>query len=500
MSTKSIILYVLIAAMGIGVGILGTLLINPAPANSGHSEDDGHNHEAALAVASADGNAESSAWCDEHRVPESQCTKCHPELVTKFKESGDWCAEHAIPESHCRLCNPDLKFAQEPLIAEQAETYSRPDVYFPPNAKRCETDRAIIQFANAETVERAGLTLQPAIGSETTGSLLEMPAEIIFDETRAQALTLAIPGTVVKWAREAGEAVTAPSAICEMESPEMAELQSSYLALLTEARVDRQNSIRAESLYQAQLMSAAEYDAIRGETAITVARLKGVMGQLQAAGMSGDQIDEIETKGISSRWILHAGLNGSLLERRAVMGVLLEPGSTVAVVGDAKALWIQGHIRERDAERVAIGQRVEFTMDAAALDRVAGEVIWVAQYVDPETRTVSIRAKLLDSIGLPRANRYGRMLVSSQGATPAVMVPKDAVQWEGCCNVVFVAVGGNKFSPRKVAVERGDRARYRVSSGLNEGEIVVVGGSYLLKTELMKGSMGSGCCGLEPEL
>ncbi len=498
MSTKSIVLYLLIAAMGTAVGILGTLMLDRAPATGGHSEDDGHGHGAPATALAAAG--EMSDWCSEHRVPESLCTLCQPGLAAKFKESGDWCVEHDIPESHCRLCNPGLKFPQEPLIVEKPETYSKPDVYFPQNADRCQTDRAVIQFATAETVGRAGLTLQPALGSATSGGILEIPAEIIFDETRTQALTVAIPGTVLRWIKEAGEPVTALSTVCEIDSPEMAELQSSYLAVLTEARVDRQNSARAESLYHAGLVSAAEFDAIQGEMAITVARLNGITGQLQAAGMSREQIEQIESKGISSRWLLHAGLGGSLLERRAPLGVLLEPGSTVAMIGDPKSLWIQGHIRERDVDRVSLGQRVEFAVDGSGLDRASGEVIWVAQYVDPDTRTVLIRARLLNASDLPRANHYGRMMIPNAEQATTIMVPKDAVQWEGCCNVVFVAAGNNKFTPRKVDVERGDRGHYRVSSGLNAGEMVVVGGSYLLKTELMKGSMGTGCCGLEPEL
>jgi outer membrane receptor for ferrienterochelin and colicins len=60
-------------------------------------------------------------WCPEHRVPESECTICHPELAAKFKEKGDWCGEHGLPESHCYLCNPGIKFAQETQYLQEQE-------------------------------------------------------------------------------------------------------------------------------------------------------------------------------------------------------------------------------------------------------------------------------------------------------------------------------------------------------------------------------------------
>ncbi len=53
-------------------------------------------------------------WCGEHAVPESQCTRCNPELVAAFKATGDWCAEHGLPESQCTICNPDLKIVRPP--------------------------------------------------------------------------------------------------------------------------------------------------------------------------------------------------------------------------------------------------------------------------------------------------------------------------------------------------------------------------------------------------
>jgi len=56
-------------------------------------------------------------WCDEHQVPESQCTRCNTSLVAAFKATGDWCVEHGVPESQCRLCNPDLKIERPPKKA-----------------------------------------------------------------------------------------------------------------------------------------------------------------------------------------------------------------------------------------------------------------------------------------------------------------------------------------------------------------------------------------------
>jgi hypothetical protein len=60
-------------------------------------------------------------WCTEHAVPETQCTRCNPELIAAFKATNDWCAEHGLPESQCLACNPDLKIVRPAKPAESTE-------------------------------------------------------------------------------------------------------------------------------------------------------------------------------------------------------------------------------------------------------------------------------------------------------------------------------------------------------------------------------------------
>lgn len=51
-------------------------------------------------------------WCVEHRVAESQCTRCDKALIPVFKATGDWCQKHGLPNSQCLKCNPKLKIVR----------------------------------------------------------------------------------------------------------------------------------------------------------------------------------------------------------------------------------------------------------------------------------------------------------------------------------------------------------------------------------------------------
>ena len=79
-------------------------------------------------------------------------------------------------------------------------------------------------------------------------------------------------------------------------------------------------------------------------------------------------------------------------------------------------------------------------------------------------------------------------------------VPNEAVQWDGCCSVVFVRDkdylkpdAPKVFHVRKVRTGAKDGTNTEVVAGVLPGELVVTKGSGLLLTELLRGSLGEGC-------
>ena len=187
----------------------------------------------------------------------------------------------------------------------------------------------------------------------------------------------------------------------------------------------------------------------------------------------------------------------ALVDRPADLGTIIEPGTLLATIGDPNALWIEANVRERDLKLVHKGEQVLFSPDAGNAEPITGEVIWVSQFLDEHSRTGTVRMLPRKSARHIRADEFGRMYLRDDPAQSTIVIPKSAVQWEGCCNVVFVRDAPDRFHPRKVEVERMDNHHYRVISGLNPDEEIVTSGSFLLKTELKKSSIGAGCCDIE---
>ena len=77
------------------------------------------------------------------------------------------------------------------------------------------------------------------------------------------------------------------------------------------------------------------------------------------------------------------------------------------------------------------------------------------------------------------------------------MVPAAAVQRAGDAQLVFVREQLDSYLARRVRVLARQGDRVRVSGGVQPGDPVVTTGSFLLKTETLKDSIGAGCCDVE---
>ena len=464
---------------------------------------EGHNHEANEGHGSADEN-QVLDWCVEHAVPESKCTQCNPSLIASFKESGDWCLGHELPGSHCRLCNPGIIFPQETIIAQQNAEITATEIdvslFFRPNTDICATNDALIQFATEKTAGKAGISIERVRQAQFKNSITA-PAETVFDEGSLVYITSTVKASVSKWLKSPGDFVNKGEKIAVVSSPEIAQLKSSLISKHATYTVQTKELERHSKMFEKNLISQADYEYQKSLTEQARAEMISIEGMLLSAGLKSSDIEDVKLHGtVDYSYDLLAPSSGVLVERKAQLGELLDAGSTFAQLADPQAMWINAELSENQLRDVTLGQKLLFSSDGKGLHNVGGEIIWISRLLDPHSRTGTVRAKVIDRNHQLKANEFGRVTIAIENNHEITLVPKDAVQWEGCCNVVFVKESDTRYRPRKVELVNGEGPYYQVLNGLHLGDDVVVSGSFLLKTELKKSSIGAGCCGIEPTI
>jgi cobalt-zinc-cadmium efflux system membrane fusion protein len=177
-----------------------------------------------------------------------------------------------------------------------------------------------------------------------------------------------------------------------------------------------------------------------------------------------------------------------VLERTAVLGQVLTPGTPAFRVGDLSTLWLTVHAFERDAVRIENGVSARLLFPALPGQDFQGRVTMVGREVERESRTVPVRIDVRNNGQLLRPG-MSASAVLPVGATgeKVLSVPVAAVQRvrnEWC---VFLPKSAGAFEIRRIGRGRDLGEEVEVLSGLRAGERIVVDGAFLLKAQAEKG-------------
>ena len=125
---------------------------------------------------------------------------------------------------------------------------------------------------------------------------------------------------------------------------------------------------------------------------------------------------------------------------------------------------------------------------------------WISTDADDVTRTVKVRVDLPNADGRLRANTFGTGRIVLREEPKAIVVPSEAIHWDGTCNVVFVR-DKNFFKPdapkifhvRSVRPGVKDGDTTEIIAGLLPGEVIASKNSVVLEAQLLKSNLGAGC-------
>jgi cobalt-zinc-cadmium efflux system membrane fusion protein len=365
----------------------------------------------------------------------------------------------------------------------------------PPEIRCTKTD-AVITLASEKIAGIVDMAFAQA-RVEPISSAIVRNAEIEYDGNQYARLSSRAPGVIAQVARDLGERVVAGDVLAVVDSVELGAAKAEWLQAVELTELWRKNAERERSLVEQG--AGVEREALEAETRHAEARITEARARqrLRNLGLSDEMISEVgRTQDTSSLLSLTAPFAGAVVERSAVVGEVVEPANPLFAVANTGVMWALIDLQESDLRGVRTGQEVMFAADGLPGEPFLGRLTWISTAVDPRTRTIKARAELDNGAALLRAHMFGTAQITTRKGERVVTVPKGAVQWEGCCNVVFERTNeaGTEFRPRKVhlGVQSGDR--YEVLRGLSGGETIATRGSYLLKTELLKGSIGAGCC------
>ena len=463
-------------------------------------------------------------WCAEHNVPESICVECKPELLLRRPAHG-WCEQHGVQD--CPWCHPDVAELSEPTKVDPADVTEAQRALAAAaratNNPQCKLFQRRIQFASLTAFERTGIEVESAQRGPLTESIAAF-GEVGYDQTRLVRLSSRVAGTAFRTLKGVGEQVQAGDVLALIDSPEVGQAKAEYLNRLAEAdfhrtKLDRAKGAIASGAIPDFRFQEAVTDAKQAEIHLrsaeqALANLGMPVPTPEFAGLSADALAaRVKYLGIpaaitpqqlaaiaapSTLLSLRSPLAGVVVSREVAPGEAVDTAKVLYVVADLRRIWLTLDVRLEDAQTLAVGQTVEFRPDGRQ-EEFQGTISWISTAADEKTRTLKVRANLDNVAGRLPVNTFGAGRIVLRQAQRAVLVPTEAVQWEGCCHVVFVEdknfthEGSPKvFHTRQVRLGAQDGRFTEIVAGVLPGELVATVGSAVLRGELLKDKLGAG--------
>ncbi|MGH7818777.1 MAG: efflux RND transporter periplasmic adaptor subunit [Candidatus Binatia bacterium] len=334
-----------------------------------------------------------------------------------------------------------------------------------------------------------------AAGRQPVAEEVRSTAVVKPNDYRLAHVSPRISGKAIEVRALLGQKVSAGEVLAELDSLELGQRKADFLQARTNLDVGRRNYRREKRLFEQQISSEKEYLEAKGEFERSEAAYRSAREALRLVGLSDKEISRITWEGAKeplSHFPLVAPFPGTIIERHITIGELIDAEDKPFTIADLASVWVLVDIYEADLGRVRVGDRARIVVDSYPQDAFEGEVTYLSEVVNPETRTAQARVEVPNPEQRLRPGMFARVAIrtSSRGSREALVVPRDAVQKVRGESVVFVAdEKSGTFLPREVSLGQAFGDFVEVVSGLREGEPVVTKGAFYLKSSLLKEEM-----------
>jgi membrane fusion protein, heavy metal efflux system len=318
---------------------------------------------------------------------------------------------------------------------------------------------------------------------------LRLSAQVELDQQRVARIGASVTGRVTGIDTILGQKVKKGQRLAMLSSIELGKAQSDYLKARSQVNLQRLTVDRAKRLLQSGVIATAQMQERQSVLNEAEVDLRAASDQLQVMGMS-----EADLKRLDKERIIHSfspvtsSIDGVVIERNIAIGQVVQPTDSLYTVANLSHLWLVAEIPEQQAYWAREGDQVQAEVPALPDQVVSGKLIYVADLVNPETRTVKVRMALDNPQRLFKPQMLATLKISKPGAHTLV-IPGEAVVRENDKDYVFVQTAPTRFELREVKLGPEKGQQLPVLEGLKPGDPIVVKGAFHLNNVRLRSTL-----------
>ena len=336
---------------------------------------------------------------------------------------------------------------------------------------RIDGQAVIFPPGSPQTAALVSATVQPR-----REAVLRFNGRLVWDENRTVRVFSPFSGRVQSIAVQLGQTVRAGQALAFIEAPDLGSAQSEARKAEQDDALAQKSLARVTELAEAGVAPAKDLQAAQADAARAAAERSRTQARLKLYGKVAGAVDQ--------RLSLATPIAGVVVERNVNAGQELRADAqgdkALFVVSDPTRLWFMLDVAEADVNEVKPGAEVQIGATMLGAETVTGKIAHIADFVDPQTRTVKVRGTLEN----PGRRVKAETFITAELKVPSArgfIVPTQAVYLRGEQSYVFVDAGAGRYVRKPVRLGPTTDGHQVVLEGLAAEEKVVVDGSLLLE-------------------
>jgi len=337
----------------------------------------------------------------------------------------------------------------------------------------------------ADQLKSAGIVIN-TVGPRQMVTSIDLPGEIKADETRLAHVVPRLKGVVTEVFKREGDRVRKGELIAVLNSRELADAKSDYLAAAHHVEFTRVTLEREETLWKKKI--SAERDYLEAKRAFDEAELAERLAAqtLVVLGVPSNALPGIASAPATSmsRYEIRAPLDGEVIERSVAVGEAVTAEEDIFTVADLSSIWVDVTVYAKDIGAVHSGQAATVVSSDLGSE-ASGRVSYIGPLVGQETRAATARIVLANPGGRWRPGLFVTVRLVREATTVPLAVSADAIQTFRDWRVVFVRYG-DWFEARPLELGRSDGEWVEVLKGLSPGVQYAATNSFAVKAEIGK--------------
>ncbi len=164
-------------------------------------------------------------------------------------------------------------------------------------------------------------------------------------------------------------------------------------------------------------------------------------------------------------------------------GDYVKQGQPLYKIANLNSVWAVFDAYENQIRNIEEGQEINITTNAYPDREFKATVSFIDPVLNSERRTVMVRAELENKSDIFKPGMFVQGEIATTGVTQgeqSLIIPKSAVLWTGERSLVYVKPAPNEpvFEMREVKLGRALGESYEVLEGLENGDEIVVNGTF----------------------